>query len=149
MVSFFWVIWYINKKKIFFAEDKKKSSFFNQREGIVIFVTYQNQTNKIAIEKLIVAFVENSQYLIHFRRTPSAPHIAGTFKTNGLKRATGLVPLITPIIQPLCYKKIHEFFFLPEDCKKIGFKCAFSKYHVRFRFKKNWWKFYLLTFYVI
>lgn len=103
-------------------------------EIIVSFFTYLNQTNNIALFKLVVAFVQNSEYFIHFRGIPSAPHIAGTFKTNGLKRATGSVPLITPIIQPLCYKKIHEIFFLLEDCKKIGFNCAFSKYHVRFRF---------------
>lgn len=87
-------------------------------EIIVSFFTYQNQTNNIALFKLVVAFVQNSEYFIHFRGIPSAPHIAGTFKTNGLKRATGSVPLITPILQPLCYKKIHEIFFYLKIVKR-------------------------------
>lgn len=44
-------------------------------EIIVSFVTYQNQTNNIALFKLVVAFVQNSEYFIHFRGYPfGAPH---------------------------------------------------------------------------
>lgn len=42
-------------------------------EIIVSFFTYQNQTNNIALFKLVVAFVQNSEYFIHFRGIPSAP----------------------------------------------------------------------------